>query len=125
RETFREVLLPSISTGRPFISASLWKVHPAAPRPLVVVGVRPELARQRRAVITRFLTQAANKSSLMINNLLGAQDRRLGYAMSIGGKGARYVVYAEAAIPKDRRVRIDQNSAFKDLDYAIYLGDTR
>ncbi len=125
RQTFREVLLPSISSGRPFISASLWKVHPASPRPLVVVGVRPQLASQRRAEITRFLTQAASKSSLVINNFLNAKDRRLGYAMSVGGAGARYVVYAEAAIPKDRRARVDQNSAFKDLDYAIYLGDTR
>ena len=45
--------------------------------------------------------------------------------MSVGGAGARYVVYAEAAIPKDRRARVDQNSAFNDLDYAIYLGDTQ
>jgi serine phosphatase RsbU (regulator of sigma subunit) len=125
RQTFREVLLPSISTGRPFISASLWKVNPASPRPVVVVGVRPELASQRRAVITTFLKQAAQKSSLTINNLLGARDRRLGYAMSVGGAGARYVIYAEAPIPKDRRARVDQNSAFNDLDYAIYLGKTQ
>jgi serine phosphatase RsbU (regulator of sigma subunit) len=124
RRTFREVFQPSIAAGRPFISASLWKVHPASPRPLIVVGVRPQLASQRRAAITSFLTQAATKSSLTINNLLDASDRRLGYAMSVGGAGARYVVYAEAAIPKDRRARVDQNSAFKDLDYAIYLGDT-
>jgi hypothetical protein len=125
RETFREVLLPSVSTGRPFISASLWKVNPASPRPLVVVGVLPQLASERRAVITSFLRQAAKKSSLTINNLLGERERRLGYAMSVGGAGARYVVYAEAAIPKDRRARVDQNSAFNDLDYAIYLGDTQ
>jgi serine phosphatase RsbU (regulator of sigma subunit) len=125
RETFREIFFPLISTGRPFQSASLWKVHPASPRPLIVVGVRPQLAKQRRAVITSFLTEAANKSSLTINNLLNAPDRRLGYAMSVGGAGAKYVVYAEAAIPKDRRARVDQNSAFRDLDYAIYLGDTQ
>jgi serine phosphatase RsbU (regulator of sigma subunit) len=123
RETFREVLFPSVATGRPFRSASLWRVHPTSPRPLIVVGVRPELASRRRAVITSFLNRVASSSSLTINNLLNAPDRRLGYAFSLGGAGARYVVYAEAAIPKDRRARVDQNSAFNDLDYAIYLGD--
>ena len=36
-----------------------------------------------------------------------------------------YVVYAEAALPANRRAKVDTNSAFADLDYAIYLGPTR
>jgi serine phosphatase RsbU (regulator of sigma subunit) len=34
------------------------------------------------------------------------------------------VVYAERAIPADGRSRVDRDSAFTDIDYAIYLGET-
>ncbi len=35
---------------------------------------------------------------------------------------AKTVAYVEAALPKNRRARIASDSAFSDLDYALYLG---
>jgi serine phosphatase RsbU (regulator of sigma subunit) len=37
----------------------------------------------------------------------------------------RFAVYAESAIPPNRRLRIESNSAFSDLNYALYLGTTQ
>src|SRR5262249_25451788 len=47
---------------------------------------------------------------------------RIAYALADAGTGL--VVYAERPIPADRRASVDRNSAFADLDYAIYLGTT-
>src|SRR5262249_4972243 len=58
---------------------------------------------------------------LSILNMLGDRDRRLGYAFATGA-GARYVVYAERSIPRDRQARVGKNKAFADLDYALFLG---
>jgi len=35
---------------------------------------------------------------------------------------AGFMIYGEAALPRDRRATIDKNSAFADLGYALYLG---
>ena len=67
------------------------------------------------------LGRTAGKERLAINNLLAARERRLGYAYRVSPR-AHYVVYAEAALPKERRAQIDKDSAFADLGYALYLG---
>ena len=54
--------------------------------------------------------------------MLGSRERRLGYAYAATGPDTTYVVYAEAALPKNRRAQVDKNSAFADLDYSLYLG---
>ena len=45
---------------------------------------------------------------------------RLGYASPAADR--RFIVYGERALPADRRSRLQRNSAFSDLDYAVYLG---
>jgi serine phosphatase RsbU (regulator of sigma subunit) len=45
---------------------------------------------------------------------------RIAFALADASTG--YVVYAERAVPANRRSRVDRDSAFADLDYAIYLG---
>src|SRR5206468_1305331 len=34
----------------------------------------------------------------------------------------QFAAYAESALPRDRRSRLQSNAAFSDLDYALYLG---
>jgi serine phosphatase RsbU (regulator of sigma subunit) len=121
-EAFQRLLAPIIAAKQPFTSISLWRANGDARRPLVVVGSEPELASQSAALIRAELLRAKGDGTLAVNNLLAASDRRLGYAYKVS-KGSRFVVYAEAALPKERRARIDKNSAFADLDYALYLGD--
>jgi serine phosphatase RsbU (regulator of sigma subunit) len=57
--------------------------------------------------------------------MLNRPQPRLGYAFVAPGAGVRYAVYAESAIPANRRLRIETNSAFSDLNYALYLGTTQ
>jgi serine phosphatase RsbU (regulator of sigma subunit) len=116
------VMTPLVSTGRPFVSASLWPAGSAARTPLVVVGVKPELASEPPSEIASVLSGAMEKKSLTLHNLFAASERRLGYAYAASAPNTRFVVYAEAALPKDRRAAIDTNSAFADLGYALYLG---
>jgi serine phosphatase RsbU (regulator of sigma subunit) len=121
-DAFRTVMTPLVSTGRPFVSASLWPAGSAARTPLVVVGVKPELASEPPSEIASVLSGAMEKKSLTLHNLFAASERRLGYAYAASAPNTRFVVYAEAALPKDRRAAIDTNSAFADLGYALYLG---
>jgi serine phosphatase RsbU (regulator of sigma subunit) len=119
---FRSVMNPLIVTGRPFISASLWDVNGSSLRPRVVVGTTPELESQPPEKVRAFLRRATGRPTLSLYDMLDASDRRLGYAMSGLSKQARFVVYGEASLPKNRRARIDKNSAFADLDYALFVG---
>jgi hypothetical protein len=116
-------LMKPLTTGGPFVSVSVWPTHASDPRPLVVVGSSPELANRPEPDVRSFLSQATAKKVVSVLNLLGESPRRLGYAFSVGSS-ARYVVYAEAALPQNRRSNVDSNVAFSDLDYAIYLGST-
>src|SRR5262249_20732268 len=58
--------------------------------------------------------------TLSIRDFLDRPQRRLGYAYAI--PEARSVAYVETALPRNRRARIASDSAFSDLDYALYLG---
>jgi hypothetical protein len=115
-------LMQSLTAGAPYVSASLWPTGESSPRPLVVVGLQPELAERPAAAIRDYFARAEAKPTVAILDLLGSTPRRLGYAFSTG-PNARYVVYAESNRPANRRSTVDSNTAFSDLDYAIYLGD--
>ena len=120
-ESFRRLMSPIVGNGRAFISVSLWPARGATHRPLVVVGTQPELRTETISKIRATLTRAKGNGKLAINNLLAAPARRLGYAYRFS-KRARFVVYAEAARPRQRRSKVDSNDAFADLGYAEYLG---
>jgi serine phosphatase RsbU (regulator of sigma subunit) len=119
--SFQQLMTPSV-TGQRFISASLWSFASGPPTLVTSVGVAPELANDTPARIQSVLRPALGRGAIVIDNLLTSPDRRVGYAYSATGPGARFVVYAESPFPKNRRATIDTSSAFADLDYALYLG---
>ncbi len=55
-----------------------------------------------------------------MRDLLQSHPRRLGYAVASPNRD--FIVYAEASLPRARTARIASDSAFSDLDYALYLG---
>jgi serine phosphatase RsbU (regulator of sigma subunit) len=122
-EVFRQFVAPIVATGRTFTSLSLWRIQASA-RPLVFVGKQPDLATEPQTEIRLFLRRAARRGTVAINSLLGLPDRRLGYAFSAASPKSRFVVYAEASLPRDRKAAIAKDSAFADLGYALYLGHT-
>lgn len=107
----------------PFVSVSAWPLDGGATGPALVVGDEPALASRTPGEIRTFLEQAAASSTLTVLGLLDEAQPRLGYAVTAAQPPVSHLVYAEGALPEDRtRVR-QPDSAFGDLDYALYLGN--
>lgn len=119
---FQQFVAPYVGqgNGRPFMSVSLWHVGAAARAPVAVVGSPPALsATTRRAAA--FLERASSSSKLTVIGLLGGRQPRLGYAFT-GMATGPFVAYGESALPSDRYSPVQNNSAFNDLNFALYLG---
>jgi hypothetical protein len=121
RRAVEGVLSPLLEAKR-WVSAAVLPAGASNPLPLQQFGARPEFATlsaaTRRDIVSRALARTPN---MVIVDLLDQPDRRLGYAYA-GGRNSKYVVYGEASLPPNRRSRVGNNSAFADVDYAIYLG---
>jgi hypothetical protein len=121
RRAVEGVLSPSVQSKR-FVSAAVLPARASDPLPVEHFGADSEFAKlpaaMRREIVSRAI---AHSPDMIVVDLLDQADRRLGYAYA-AGPGAKYVVYAEAPLAKNRRSRVDTNSAFADVDYAIYLG---
>ncbi|HEX2576492.1 MAG TPA: hypothetical protein VHK88_09105, partial [Aquihabitans sp.] len=104
-----------------FVSASIWPVEGGEPR--AVVGAPPALADQDPAAIREFLALARSNDGMSVLDLLDGPEPRLGYAHTVEAERARFVVYAEQALPRRRTEVVQPDSAFTGLDYALHLGD--
>jgi serine phosphatase RsbU (regulator of sigma subunit) len=121
---FRAFMAPYVGPGRQFASASLWRLGAPKLAPTAVEGTPPALAKlpaQARA----FFAHAERSERLNINGLLTAPQPSLGFEFSTPGVKRGFAVYAENPLPKDRRSALARNSAFSDLNYALYLGHSR
>jgi len=101
-----------------FVSAALWQRDRGRLRNVATIG-RPGLdggGSEGRA----FLGRALNSSTSVVRHVAVGEQIRVAFALADPATG--YVVYGERAVPANRRSRVDQNSAFADLNYAIYLG---
>jgi serine phosphatase RsbU (regulator of sigma subunit) len=101
-----------------FVSAALWQRDRGRLRSVAAVG-RPGLdgdGAEGRA----FLGRAFNSSTSVVRHVAVGEQVRVAFALADPSTG--YVVYGERAVPANRRSRVDQNSAFADLNYAIHLG---
>ena len=120
---FRRFVATYVGRGptHQFVSMSLWRAADLAAGPVAVAGIAPELASDR-ARADAFLTHADHSRVLSVIGMISGSDPRLGYAISTPGVAGGYVAYAEARLPASRHSRLQSNSAFTGLDYAIYLG---
>jgi serine phosphatase RsbU (regulator of sigma subunit) len=116
----RRALGSQVGPTARFVSASVWPV--AGGEPAEVVGDRPELADQPAGQVRAFLRRAVSNGRLTIYSLLEGGQPRLGYAVPSPEGGARYLVYAEQALPPDRTAAVQRGQAFEGLQYALYLG---
>jgi len=117
---FRALIEPDVGPGRQFISASLWPI--GAGRPSGVVGAPPRLS---TAQADDLFSRARHTHTLSVLGLLNSSRPGLGYAFSPPRSEKGFVVYAETLVPANRRSRLESNTAFSDLDYAIYFGHSR
>jgi serine phosphatase RsbU (regulator of sigma subunit) len=118
-QRFRAFMAPEVGTGRQFDSASLWRLSDRRPTPIATVGPAPTLTRQEAR---KLFTPHARPRLLTVFGRLQTPIPSIGYEFSTPGVTRGYAVYAERRLPKTRRSRLERNSAFSDLDYAIYLG---
>ncbi|HEY4451712.1 MAG TPA: PP2C family protein-serine/threonine phosphatase [Solirubrobacteraceae bacterium] len=121
-EKFRAFMAPEVGAGRQFSSVSLWPVGGGAAGPVTVLGTAPALATQQARAI---LAPAAQKGKLKVIAHLQAAQPSIGYEFSTPGVKRAFAIYAESPLPKSRRSQLEANSAFSDLNYAVYLGRQR
>jgi serine phosphatase RsbU (regulator of sigma subunit) len=123
-QRFQAFMSSYVGTGRQFISASLWPLGTSKLAPAVVAGRAPALLSLPKQAGELF-ARAKHTRLLNVTGILGSAPASLGYEFSTPGVKRGFAVYAESPLPKDRRSRLSSDSAFSDLNYALYLGRSR
>ncbi len=123
-QKFRVFMAPYVGPGRQFASASLWPLGLTKPVPKLVVGSAPVLASLPQRA-SAFFAHAARSPLLNVTGILGSTSPSFGYEFSTPGVKNGFAVYVESPLPKDRRSSLAGNSAFSDLNYALFLGHSQ
>ena len=119
-QKFRAFIAPYVGVGKQFVSVSLWPLGSARPSPVAVVGAAPLLASAPDGA-ARFRALTGRPRVLNLTLLNSAQPH-LAFAFGVPGSARGFAAYAENPLPANRRSRLEGNSAFSDLDYALYFG---
>ena len=123
-QKFRAFMAPYVGPGRQFTSVSLWPLGTAHLAPSTVLGATPALASMpERAEL--FFTHSTRPGVLNLTGFLESPRPALGFDFSAPGRAHGFAVYAEKPLPANRRSKLEKNSAFSDLNYALYLGHSK
>jgi serine phosphatase RsbU (regulator of sigma subunit) len=120
-QKFKSYITSYVGPKGPFVSASLWQLNGPRPRPIAVVGSALHLA-ANPAKASAFFGRVRQIRTLNVIGLLAGSRPRLGYAFIPVGNTPRYAVYAESTLPPNRQAVVQNDSAFSDLNFAVYLG---
>jgi hypothetical protein len=120
--TFRRTMSPLVGEEAQFVSASVWRLDGDDVAPVVVVGDDPALAGETPDEIRSFLDRSAATRQLAVVDLLDHDPPRLGWSFT-SPQDQTYMAYAEVALPENRTAVPQADSAFEDLEYALYLGE--
>jgi type II secretory pathway pseudopilin PulG len=116
---FTNVMSAHVGAGQTFDSVSLWQRQGKHLTKLAHVGARPANALDP-AQTKAYLRRAFQSKTFTVRSVTTASWSGIVYARADPATG--FVVSAERAVPADRRARVDSNSAFAELHYAIYIG---
>jgi serine phosphatase RsbU (regulator of sigma subunit) len=118
-KAFTRIFSQNVGADRLFVSASLWRRDGDAFRRVASIGLAPGLDPQHPETQS-FLGHALAGTTYVVRGVVvGGQSR---IACARGDHDTGFVIYAERAIPADRRAPVARDSAYSDLHYAIYLG---
>ncbi|MEZ0577998.1 PP2C family protein-serine/threonine phosphatase [Nocardioides sp. MH1] len=117
---FRHEFAANVGKDGPFVAASLWRREGQTYTRLAAVGGTPGID-PRGPEIQQLLGRAMRAKTSVVELVDMGDQSRIAYAMADPATGL--VVKVERAIPADRRAPVDRDSAFSELDYAIYVGD--
>jgi serine phosphatase RsbU (regulator of sigma subunit) len=123
-QKFRAFIAPYVGPGRQFTSVSLWPLGTSQLAPSTVLGSAPVLA-SMPARAKQFFTHSTRPGVLNLTSFLNSPHPALGFDFSAPGRAHGFAVYAENPLPANRRSKLEKNSAFSDLNYALYLGRSR
>ena len=118
---FRRFVAPYVGIGKQFVSLSLWRTGDLGAGPVLVAGVEPELPSTSDA--TTVLRAAAKRSGLTVRGLLHESQPRIAYAYS-GSVSGPFIVEAEQALPASRYTKLPANSAYSNVNVAVYIATT-
>ena len=119
---FATLMAPYTGPGRLFASAALWKIDGSSLQRTTSAGSPAQLKAQSAKAIS-LAALAVHSHTFVVTDVRVGEDHRVGYAIG-DPADPTYVVYAERAIPANRRVAVEAGSAFSDLNFATYLGST-
>ena len=114
---------PSIGAKGPFVGADLFELGPVAH--LVASVGAPLEAPPPLGSTMAAIGRAGAAQNVAVTHLVGPGYQRLGYSVTAGGPAGDYAVYAEQALPADRRVSIDPASPADNLYVAVYFGSVQ
>ncbi len=117
---FAAYVAPYAEPPGPFVSMSLWQLAGATPRMITAVGSwRPPGASS--PVLMAALQRTSATHELHVSGSFGRRHPYIAYALAASSK-LHLVVFAESAVHPDQPLNVARNSAFADLNYALYLG---
>jgi serine phosphatase RsbU (regulator of sigma subunit) len=123
-QKFRAFIAPYVGPGRQFTSVSLWPLGTSQLVPSTVLGGTPVLASMPERA-KQFFTHSTRPGVLHLTGFLSSPHPALGFDFSAPGHAHGFAVYAEKLLPANRRSTLEKNSAFSDLNYALYLGHSQ
>jgi serine phosphatase RsbU (regulator of sigma subunit) len=124
-QKFRAFMAPYIGTGQGrFASISLWPLRSRRPKPVVVLGAPPILPTMPDQA-SAFVLRPKRTGVLNMTPILDSKTPSVGFVFSAPAQERGFAVYAENRLPANRRSALERNSAFSDLNYALYFGHSR
>lgn len=118
-QIFRTVMGTQVGPDKRFASASVWTASDA--EIVAVIGDDPLLGSQPSEVRQAFFDRSLGTGLVSVLDLSEAASPRLGYSFTSSEGPSDYLIYAEQALPADRTTSLQADSAFSELDYALYL----
>ena len=116
---FARFAAPYVGRRGAFTSLSVWRIDRLGAGPVEVAGAPPALSAQPQRAAA-LLSAAAHSNLLQVSATLQSAHPRIDYAFT-GRQPGPFVVEAEAALPSSRFQRLPPNSAFSNLNIAVYL----
>jgi serine phosphatase RsbU (regulator of sigma subunit) len=123
-QKFQTFMSPFVGPGRQFSSVSLWPLGTSHLAPSAVLGKTPALASMPERA-RQFFTHSTRPGVLNLTGFLNPTHPALGFDFSAAGRVHGFAVYAEKPLPANRRSKLEKNSAFSELNYALYLGHSK
>jgi hypothetical protein len=119
---FQSYVTPFVGGSGPFVSASLWRVAGTTATQVALVGTSPSLSQTPGRLQTFLSDSRREPGTLAVMSLLDRSPASIAYAAPTAVPTDPWVVLAERALPANRKLNVTKNSAFSQLNYAIYLG---